>query len=170
MKILKQKFNSLNPNLKFFSLVILIYLFILVFNSAFFISSLNRFIVLVIKILPSILGAFVLIFIFNYILIDQKIKKYLVGKSDWKKYFLVIGLGILSAGPIYVWYPFLADLKEQGFKNGLISIFLYNRTIKLPFVPIIIYYFSLKFVILLTILMIIFSVINGIIINKFVKN
>jgi len=168
MKTLKQKFSNLSPGLKFLSLVILIYLFILIFNFTFFLVSLNRFIVLATKILPSILGAFILIFIFNYILSDQKIKKYLVGKLNWKKYFLTICLGILSAGPIYAWYPFLADLKEQGFKNGLISIFLYNRAIKLPFIPIIIYYFSLKFVILIIILMIIFSIINGIIINKFV--
>ena len=178
MKILQQKFSNLNPfpllkskpSIKFLSLVILIYSFILIFNCSFFMASLNRSVVLAIKILPSILGAFVLIFIFNYILSDQKIKKYLVGKSNWKKYFLVVGLGILSSGPIYAWYPFLADLKEQGFKNGLISIFLYNRAIKIPFIPIIVYYFSLKFVILLTVLMIIFSIINGIIINKLVKN
>jgi len=178
MKILKQKFSNSNlfsllkswPSVKFLSLVILIYLFVLIFNFTFFMTSLNRFVALAVKILPSILGVFILIFIFNYILSDQKIKRYLVGKLNWKKYFLVIGFGILSAGPIYAWYPFLADLKEQGFKNGLISIFLYNRAIKLPFIPIIIYYFSVEFVILITVLMIIFSVINGIIINKFVKN
>ena len=112
------------------------------------------------------MGTFVLIFIFNYVLSDQKIKKYLTGKLSWKKYFLTICLGILSSGPIYVWYPFLADLKEQGFKNGLISVFLYNRAVKLPLIPVLIYCFSLKFVILITSLMIIFSIINGIIIDK----
>jgi uncharacterized membrane protein YraQ (UPF0718 family) len=172
MRKIKQKFNnlSLSLSLKFLILVILIYLIILIFNFTFFIISLEKFIDLIIKILPSILGMFVLIFVFNYILTDQKIKRYLIGKSSWKKYFLVVSLGILSAGPIYAWYPFLADLKEQGFKNGLISIFLYNRAIKLPFIPMIIYYFSLKFVILLTVLMIIFSIMNGMIINKLVKN
>jgi uncharacterized membrane protein YraQ (UPF0718 family) len=169
LKKIKQKFNSLSPSLKFLFLVILIYLSVLIFNFTFFIISLNRFIDLAIRVLPSILGTFVLIFIFNYVLTDQRIKRYLIGKASWKKYFLVVSLGILSAGPIYAWYPFLADLKEQGFKNGLISIFLYNRAIKLPFIPIIIYYFSLKFVILLTVLMIIFSIMNGMIINKFIR-
>ncbi|MCD4704657.1 hypothetical protein K8R66_01120 [bacterium] len=170
MKKIKQKFDDLHSSLKFLSLVILVYLFILAFNPLFFMSSLNRFVILAIKILPSILGAFILIFIFNYILSNKKIKQYLIGKVTWKKYFLIVILGILSSGPIYAWYPFLADLKEQGFKNGLISIFLYNRAIKLPFIPMIAYYFSLKFVILMTALMIIFSVINGIIIDKFIKN
>ncbi len=170
MKKIKQKFGNLNPAWKFLILVILIYLLVSMLNFNFFKAGLSRFVVLVFKILPSILGAFGLIFIFNYILSDQKIKKYLVGELNWKKYFLAVILGILSAGPIYAWYPFLAYLKEQGFKNGLISIFLYNRAIKLPLIPVIVYYFSLKFVIVITILMITFSIINGIIINKFVKN
>jgi len=101
---------------------------------------------------------------------DKKIKKYLIGKADWKKYVLTVFLGILSSGPIYAWYPFLSDLKEQGFKNSLITIFLYNRAIKIPLIPVLIYYISLQFVIVITVLMIVFSVINGIIIDKIIKN
>ena len=101
---------------------------------------------------------------------DPMYKYYLSGDLNWNKFFLTVGLGILSSGPIYAWYPFLADLKEQGFKNSLITIFLYNRAIKLPFIPLLIYYFSWQFVILVTILMIIFSIINGIIMDKLVKN
>ncbi len=167
---IKQKLNNLQSSLKFLAIVVLLYLIVLIFNFSFFRASLNRFSILALKVLPSILGAFVLIFIFNLILSDHKIKKYLLSKASWKKYFLVIVLGILSSGPIYAWYPFLADLKEQGFKNGLISIFLYNRAIKLPFIPLMVYYFSIKFIIILTGLMIIFSLINGIIVNKLVKN
>ncbi len=170
MKKLRQKFSNLSVGLKFLGAVILIYLILLIFNFAFFVASLDKFIILIIKILPSILGAFILIFVFNYILSDRKIKKYLTGKLNWQKYFLTVGLGILSSGPIYAWYPFLADLKEQGFKNSLITIFLYNRAIKLPFITVLIYYFSLKFVILTTVLMIIFSVTNGMIMDKIVKN
>ena len=170
MQKIKQKINNLSVSIKFLSIVILIYLYLSIFEFNFFVASLNKFVVLSIKILPSILGAFMLIFIFNYILSDQKIKNYLTGELNWKKYFLTVGLGILSSGPIYAWYPFLADLKEQGFKNSLITIFLYNRAIKLPFIPLLIYYFSWQFVILVTILMIIFSIINGIIMDKLVKN
>ncbi len=170
MNQLKQKINKLPAGIKFLILVLLLYLFLLFFKYNLFLMSVNKFVILSAKILPSILGAFILIFIFNYILSDQKIKNYLTGELNWKKYFLTVGLGILSSGPIYAWYPFLADLKEQGFKNSLITIFLYNRAIKLPFIPLLIYYFSWQFVILVTILMIIFSIINGIIMDKLVKN
>ena len=160
MKRIKQKFKNLHASLKFLSFVILVYLFLLIFNFNFFIQSLNKFADLSIKILPSILGAFVLIFVFNYFLNDKKIKKYLTGEVSWKKYFLTVVLGILSSGPIYAWYPFLVDLREQGFKNSLITVFLYNRAIKLPLIPVLIYYFSVQFVIVVTVLMVIFSIIN----------
>ncbi len=170
MQKIKQKINNLPGGIKFLSIVLIIYLFLFIFRQDFFVIGLSKFIVLSIKILPSILGAFVLIFVFNYILSDQKIKNYLTGELKWQKYFLTVGLGILSSGPIYAWYPFLADLKEQGFKNSLITIFLYNRAIKLPFIPLLIYYFSWQFVAIVTMLMIIFSIINGIIMDKLVKN
>jgi uncharacterized membrane protein YraQ (UPF0718 family) len=170
MKRLKQKIDNLSSSLKFLSFTILVYLFLFIFNFNFFITSLNKFVDLSIKILPSILGAFVLIFIFNYALSDEKIKKYLIGDINWKKYILSVGLGILSSGPIYVWFPFLSDLKQRGFKNSLITIFLYNRAIKLQFIPLLIYYFSLQFVMLITTLMIIFSIINGLLMDKIIKN
>jgi len=170
MKKIKKKIDRMETSLKFLSFVILGYLLLLIFNFNFFVVSLSKFFDLSAKILPSILGAFVMIFIFNYLLNDKKIRGYLIGKTDWKKYVLTIFLGILSSGPIYAWYPFLSGLKEQGFKNSLITIFLYNRAIKIPLIPVLIYYISLQFVILVTILMIIFSVINGLIMDKIIKN
>jgi len=65
-----------------------------------------------------------------------------------------------------MWYPLLADLKEKGMKNSLIATFLYNRAIKIPLIPITIYYFGIKLTIILTIYMIIFSIINGILVGK----
>ena len=166
---LKAKIKNINMGIKFLSLAVLFYLILLVFNPPMFFKSLDRFGVLALKILPSLLGAFVLIFVFNYLLDNQKIKKYLAGKTDWRKYLLTIALGILSSGPIYVWYPFLADLKQHGFSNGLITIFLYNRAIKIALIPVLVYYFSLQFVILITGLMIVFSVFNGLVLEKIIK-
>lgn len=165
MRILS-KIKNLNTGLKFLIIVLFVYLFLMIFNFSVIFESLNGFIVLVKKILPSLISAFVLIYVFNYFLTDDKIKRYLSSTISFKEYFLAAILGILSAGPIYAWYPFLADLKEKGLDNGLITIFLYNRAIKLPLLPVIIYYFSLKFVLIITILMIIFSLINGLIVKK----
>ncbi|MCD4760483.1 hypothetical protein K8R42_01155 [bacterium] len=169
MKRIKKKFDNANIGLKFLSLVSVIYLFLLIIDYSLFIASINKFVEMGLKILPNLLSAFILIFLFNYFLDNQKIKEYLTTKLTWKKYLLTASLGILSSGPIYFWYPFLADLKDHGLSDGLVSVFLYNRAIKIPLIPVMLFYFSLKFIILITILMIIFSIINGIIINKIIK-
>ncbi len=166
MRKVKEKFNDLNVGLKFLILVIILYLLILIFSKQIFLVSLNQFFDIAIKILPSLVTSFLLIFVFNYFLDNTKIKKYLTSELNWKKYLLTAFLGILSSGPIYFWYPFLADLKEDGLSDGLISVFLYNRAIKIPLIPIMLFYFSIEFILLLSTLMIIFSIINGIIINK----
>jgi uncharacterized membrane protein YraQ (UPF0718 family) len=93
--------------------------------------------------------------------------KFLGEKSGIKGFiFAVIG-GILSLGPIYMWYPMLFDLRKKGMKSSLIAIFLYNRAIKIPLLPMMIYYFGPMFTLILTIYMIIFSVINGLIVERF---
>ena len=68
-----------------------------------------------------------------------------------------------------MWYPLLADLKSKGLNSGLIACFLYNRAIKIPFLPLMIFYFSLKYVLILTVVMVFMSVIQALIINKFMK-
>ncbi len=162
MKKENKKLKNLSKGVKFLILVILIYLLLLFLNKDIFLKSLTKFIDLFLKILPSLIGAFVLMFVFNYILDSQKIKRKLINETGWKKYFLVVSLGILSSGPIYIWYSFLADLKRQGLKDSMIAIFLFNRALKIPLLPVLAYYFSLEFVIITTTLMILFSIIGGI--------
>ena len=65
-----------------------------------------------------------------------------------------------------MWYPLLAELKEKGIGYGYLATFLYNRAIKIPLLPIAIFYFGLKYVVILTIVMIFISIIQGIIINR----
>jgi uncharacterized membrane protein YraQ (UPF0718 family) len=71
-----------------------------------------------------------------------------------------------------MWYPLLSELEEQGVRKGLIAAFLYNRAIKIPLLPMIIVYFGLLFTVVLTIVMMIISVVQGLIIEKLmvVKN
>ena len=85
--------------------------------------------------------------------------------SGTKGWLLSISAGILSHGPIYVWYPLLKDLRNHGMRIGLIAAFIYSRAIKIPLLPLMIYYFGFMFVVLLTIYMIIAAVIQGKIID-----
>ena len=153
-------------NLKLFIIVIAIYLIFTVFNTQLILNSLNTFKSLVVSILPTLVIVFLLMFVSNLLLNEKKITKLLGSESGMKGYVLSVVFGILSAGPIYMWYPILADLREKGVKNSFIVIFLYNRAVKIPLLPMMIYYFGSLFVLVLTIYMIIFSIINGLIIDK----
>jgi uncharacterized membrane protein YraQ (UPF0718 family) len=153
-------------NLKLFILVIAIYLIFAVVNTQLILDSLNTFISLVISILPILVIVFLLMFISNLFLSSKRITKLLGSESGIKGYIFSVIFGILSAGPIYMWYPLLSDLKDKGVKNSLIVVFLYNRAVKIPLLPMMIYYFGSLFVLILTIYMIIFSIINGLIIDK----
>jgi uncharacterized membrane protein YraQ (UPF0718 family) len=97
----------------------------------------------------------------NYFINVNKIKKYVGEKSGLKGWVIVTIAGILSHGSIYMWYPFLKDLQKHGMKNSLVAVFLYNRAIKIPLLPIMIYYFGLAYVVVLSIYMVIASIVEG---------
>ena len=132
-------------------------------------NSLFLFFNLVWKILPIIALVFGIMFIINLFLDPKKIAKYLGKEAGLKSWIIVILAGILSSGSIYLWYPLLKDLKEKGTRVSFIATFLYNRAVKIPLMPLMIYYFGWSFTLLLSIYMIIFSVINGIIVEKIME-
>lgn len=163
---MKNLLKKTSGSVKLFILVVLIYAIFGVFNAPLIISSFNTFIKLLKDVLPILAIVFSLMFITNMLITSKKIANILSRKWGIKGYFLAIVFGVLSAGPIYMWYPLLSDLKEKGVSNSLIAIFLYNRAVKIPLIPIMIYYFGFYYVLILSCLMILFSVINGLIIEK----
>ncbi len=166
---IKKKVKQLRLAIKFLISVVVIYIFLLLFKSNIFFGSLDKFWQLLNSVLSSLILVFVIIFLFNLFLKDKQLKNFFIKSKGWLKYLVAVVTGILSSGPIYAWYPFLSDLREQGMDDGLMAVFLYNRAVKIPLIPVMIYYFSLEFVLLLTACMIVFSVINGIIVNKLTK-
>ena len=79
---------------------------------------------------------------------------------------LAVVSGILSVGAIYIWFPVLKEMIDKGVKHGLIAVFLYNRGIKLQWMPVLALYFSVKFIIVLTLVMLLASLLQGVIIEK----
>lgn len=124
---------------------------------------------LLLKTSPLFLIIWLLMAFSNSLVGEKLIFKWLEKSKTYHWLLAIIG-GILSSGPIYLWYPLLADLKKKGFNNGLIACFLYNRAIKLPLMPLLIYYFDWRYALTLTISMVIASIIQGVVINKLVKN
>lgn len=162
-------FKKINNNVFFLIIVLFLYFILIFINFDLVQKSLFQFIQLTKEIIPVFISIFILMFLLNIYLDKNKIMKLLGHSSGIKGWIISVIGGILSMGPVYIWYPILSDLKEKGMKNSFIAVFLYNRAIKLPVLPIMVHYFGLTFTIILTSYMIIFSIINGILINKIVK-
>ena len=132
-------------------------------------NALAEFVFLFKKIIPILILVFALMFFSNLFLDAKKIRKLAGESAGVKGWFVAVVAGILSSGPIYMWYPLLADLKEKGMKDGFIAAFLYNRAVKIPMLPMMIYYFGWPFTVILTGYMILFSIINGVLVEKLLE-
>jgi len=163
------KINIQNKAWYFFFIVVLIYIILIFTNYTAFSTSISFFTEIIIKIIPVFMLVFVLMILVNRFITKEFIIKHFKEKSKIKIWSFAIISGILSMGPIYMWYPLLAEAKNKGLSYGLIACFLYNRAIKIPLLPLIILYFGIKYVLILTIIMIIMSVAQGILINKLIK-
>jgi len=149
--------------------VIVIYIIVLVFSPRHMLSSLSFSLSIFLKIIPVFILVFVLMIIINYFISPKKIARYLGKQAGTKGWLISIVGGTISTGPIYMWYPLLNDLQKRVVRNAYIATFLYNRAIKLPLLPLIIFYFGLPFTVVLTLVMIIFSIFQGILVEKLME-
>jgi len=152
----------------FLLIVIAIYIIVLFIAPDKVIPSLGVFLNIIVKVIPIIILVFILMAVTNYFIKPSFLVKIMGKKSGVLGWIIAIITGIISTGPIYMWYPLLADLKKKGVRQGLIATFLYNRAIKIPLLPMIILYFGLPYTIVLTIVMMVISVVQGLIIEKLV--
>ncbi|MGC9445188.1 MAG: permease [Candidatus Methanospirareceae archaeon] len=161
--------KELSYGLYFLGIVLLLYLLLYLHEPASIQKALRasgEVLVTVAPILVIIIGFMGLL---NYFFTPKTVSKYVGQGSGVKGWLLAITTGILSHGPIYVWYPLLQELREQGMRSGLVAAFLYNRAIKLPHLPLMIYYFGTIFVVVLLVYMVIVSVIVGKLIEFIVR-
>jgi len=167
MKI-KNKLKNISKSWYFLIIIILIYLSFFIFKENIFYSSLSFAFNIFLKILPVFILIFILMALTNYFITPDFVIKHFKKRGIKKWFFAIIG-GVLSTGPIYMWYPLLSDLKDKGLNHGLIACFLYNRAIKIPLLPVAFLYFGWKYVLILSFVMIIVSFIQGILINKLME-
>ncbi len=151
----------------FLGIMTLIYISLFFLNPGLFWTSFNFFLKILLEIAPIFIVIFVLMFVVNAYMKNDFILKHMRGNKVKSWFYIIIG-GLFSTGPMYMWYPLLKELKEKGITNGEIACFLYNRAIKPSYFPLIIFYFGWLYSIILTVLMIIASLVQGFIIGKIV--
>jgi uncharacterized membrane protein YraQ (UPF0718 family) len=113
------------------------------------------------KLGPVLLLVFVLIFLTNLLLKPGWVRRRMGRDSGAKGFLVALVGGILSMGPVYVWYAMLRDFQEKGMRPALIAVFLYSRGIKLPMLPLMAFYFGMTYTVLLTLFMVLFALLNG---------
>jgi hypothetical protein len=55
----------------------------------------------------------------------------------------------------------LAELRAKGTRTALVAVVLYARAIKLPLLPLLGHYFGLPYMLVLSLLLAVFAVVNG---------
>lgn len=153
----------------FFLGVCAFYLLVIFFSPENIINSLINTSSILIKILPVLFVVVVLLIISNYFADSKFIIKHLKAKGIKGWIYSIVG-GIVSVGPIYAWYPLLSDLKDSGVRVAYLSCFLYARSIKPALFPVFILYFGFVYFIILTIVVLVFSVLQGLLLEYFSKN
>lgn len=161
------KNKKISGKIYFLLFVVLVYATVYLFDANLFTSSLQKTLDMFIKIVPILFLTFAIMTLVNYFVTSERIKKHLLDKSIFKKYFYFVLFGIFVSGPPYIIFPMLKDLKNKGVTNDLLAIFLYNRNVKIPFLIVMIYYFGVKFTVINSVLIIIFSIFNGLLVKKF---
>lgn len=121
------------------------------------------------RVLPVLGLVFILLFIANLLLEPKWINQYLGTSAGLKGWVASVFAGILSVGPIYVWYTVLGELKAKGMRTALIATFLYGRAVKLPLLPLMIHYFGFVYTLVLCMYLVSFAAINGILVEKLVS-
>ncbi len=146
---------------KFFVAVLMIYITLFIVNGNQTIIALQMSALIIIKLLPIFLVVILFTAIINFFLKPEHISRHFGKSSGTKGWFYALLGGIVSHGPMYVWYPMFEDMKQHGLKNSLIAVFFYARAIKLPLLPLLIDYFGLIFTVVLSFYILIGAIVQG---------
>jgi uncharacterized membrane protein YraQ (UPF0718 family) len=151
----------------FLALVLLAYLLLFSTTPDKALAALAESWLVLAKLLPVLMAVIVLLGLFNSFFNPKKMAKFLGSESGLRGWLIAVAGGILSHGPVYIWFPLLSDLRGHGTKIGLIAAFIYVRAIKLPWIPLMVEYFGWPFTIIISIYLIIAGVVQGMLIDFF---
>lgn len=153
-------------NYLFLFVVLIIYTIVWLIDYTYFIRVFHEVVtILVDQILLVLCIVFVMMFILNLVLQKEVIQKKITKAKSSTKYIISILGGIFSTGPVYMRYPFLKKLKDHGLHYGHIVTFIYARSVKIPFLAIMIFYFWLTYTIIFNITLIGLSLLLWIILH-----
>ncbi len=121
---------------------------------------------LFVGLVPALLLVFAFMLVLNWAFEGKENLPELGSRAGVREWVLAIAAGVLSVGPLYPWYGLLAQLRARGIHSGLIAAFLYARAIKLPLLPLMVHYFGLAYTVVLSLVLLTFSLVSGWIVGR----
>jgi uncharacterized membrane protein YraQ (UPF0718 family) len=161
----KEKAKAGNGALIFMFISMLIFGLVYLLDHEKGAKAVHYFFHISLEIIPVLGLVFILMVLVFAFLKTSILVKYMGEGSGIKGWLIAIAAGTLSVGAIYLWFPVLKTLIEKGGKPGLVATFLYNRGIKLHWLPLMALYFGLKYVVVLTLVTVLASLLQGMIID-----
>jgi uncharacterized membrane protein YraQ (UPF0718 family) len=158
-------YNKMGFKNLFFLFVLIIYLVVLFVDLDNFVLAVKK----AFNLFFSVLDVFFIVFCFMVLMglfVKQKtMVKFFKSSKKFLNWIFVIGLGILSTGPIYMWYPLIEKFKKSGMKIRYQACLLYNRSVKIPLMYYFVLIFGFRVFLVMIVLQVVFSVINGFIVE-----
>jgi uncharacterized membrane protein YraQ (UPF0718 family) len=144
------------------------FIFVLIaYGVLFFISNqaaqlaLKKSSTILIKILPILIIVILFTALLNYFLQPKQVVAHFGRESGIKGWLWALAAGVISHGPMYVWFPLLEDLRNHGIRDGLIVTFFASRAIKIPLLPMMIDYFGWAFTLIFSFYILIGALVQG---------
>jgi len=161
-----EKLKKISPAMKFFLAMAGIYIAAGFANPPYILSALQDILKNIVEIVPVLFLAYVSIFIINIFVKPERVKRHLGHDAGFKGWLYAIFGSILISGPPYIILPILGKLKEHGVRYSFIAVFLNNKNVQPVFLPVMIYYFGWLFSVIISIYILIFSVLTGMILER----
>ena len=114
--------------------------------------------------------ALIMMVILNRFLSPAVITLFLGRNAGIKGVFLSSLAGILSMGPVYVWYPLLSTLRDKGATEFHLANFIGNRSVKPVLLPVLIIYLGWHFTSVFVLVSLVGALIVACIVSLFCSN
>jgi len=138
-----------------------IYLLLLIMNRSVALAALVQSRNVLCKIIPIITVIIFFTALINYFLPPGRIVRHLGRESGIIAWIWSLFAGLISHGPMYIWFPLLEELRERGMRDALIVVFFAARTVKIPLLPMMIDYFGWRFTLVLSFYILVGAVAQG---------
>ncbi|MFW6013974.1 MAG: hypothetical protein ACOCZQ_00700 [Nanoarchaeota archaeon] len=150
----------------FVSVVAVFYLLFFFFDHGSALKAVQETLKMFWRVIPALVFVMIVMFLLNLYVTPEKIRALLGNTTGLKKWSISIVSGVLSMGPIYMWYPILRDLEKKGATRGFLAAFLYGRSVKPFLMPMMVFYFGILFTVLWTFFILITAYLQGLLFDR----